>query len=123
MTKEEVEKFIELREKFETSVEKISNYFKKFDKNFNYVDPSDWILDIKTNEFYYIIYGGDYDDEYVSFDTKWMYATDEELQDYTNKMIAKKKEEEAFKRQLKAKMDKEARRLQYEELKKEFENV
>lgn len=118
MTKEEVEKFIELKKKVDASLLRVCSYFKKLNSDYDLFDPKEYMFDCESKTFF-----DSYYDDCLCIDAKWLYATDEELQKYVDEQLEKKKKDKEWADAVRARMDKEARRLQYEELKKEFENV
>lgn len=107
MTKEELNQFIDLNDKFVNRCKEIAQIMKRCNYSYNYID--DWSLDgnsvCGTGDEYWS-YGG-HESHTVWFDTAWLTKTDEELNKIADEWLDKQrrekeqklKEEEAKKRE------------------------
>ena len=122
MTQEQIKLYKELQNELYESAERVAKYFVKINTSYRFIDS--WKLDgngvggkgIKIWGF------GRHEEHYVYFDTKWLYATDEELQKHVDSILEeteKKRQKELKEKQDKAK---EQKYQEYLKLKKEFEN-
>lgn len=121
MTSEQIKLYKELQNELYESAERVAKYFVKIDPSYKFIDS--WELDeneVEGSGTETWRFGG-YENHYVYFDTKWLYATDKELQKYVDSILEeteKKRQEELKEKQDKAK---EQKYQKYLELKKEFE--
>ena len=121
MTQEQIKLYKELQNKLYNSAERVAKYFVKINPSYRFIDS--WKLDkfgVEGSGTETWAYEG-YEDHYVRFDTKWLYATDEELQKHVDSILEeteKKRQKELKEKQDKAK---EQKYQEYLELKKEFE--
>ena len=121
MTLEQIKLYKELQNELYESAERVAKYFVKINPSYEFIDS--WKLDenkVEGSGTETWAYGG-YEDHYVCFDTKWLYATNEELQNYVDSVLEKR--EKKRQKELKEKQDKakEQKYQEYLELKKEFE--
>lgn len=121
MTLEQIKLYKELQNELYNSAERVAKYFVKINPSYKFIDS--WELDeneVEGSGTETWRFGG-HEDHCVYFDTKWLYATDEELQNYVNSVleeIEKKRQKELKEKQDEAK---ERKYQEYLKLKKEFE--
>ena len=121
MTQEQIKLYNELKNELYESAERVAKYFVKINPSYRFIDS--WELDgngVEGSGTETWAYGG-YEDHYVCFDTKWLYATDKELQKYVDSILEEK--EKKRQKELKEKQDKvkEQKYQAYLKLKEEFE--
>ena len=121
MTKEEIKTYLKLQKELETSAKRVAKYFIKLNSSYKFINSwniDDDLVEGEGSETW--SYGG-YEDHYVSFDVKWLSATDEELQSYVDSALKERKKKIQREIQDKLNSDKEKRKELYMKLKKEFE--
>lgn len=123
MTQEQIRLYNELKNELYKSAERVAKYFVKLNSSYEFIDS--WEIDEDENE---VVgngtetwnYGG-FEEHCVYFDTKWLYATDEELQNHVDSIL---KEEEKIRQEKLEEKHKKAKEQKYQEylkLKTEFE--
>ena len=121
MTQEQINMYVDLKEELKKSANRVANYFVKINSSYEFIDS--WQLysdEVEGTGIETWNYGG-YEEHYVSFDTKWLYATDEELQNYVNFVLEERKQKLTDETRKKNEEEKEKKYQKYLELKKEFE--
>ena len=121
MTQEQIKLYNELKNELYNSAERVAKYFVKINPSYEFIDS--WELyenEIKGSGTETWAYGG-YEEHYVYFDTKWLYATDEELQNYVDSVLEERKQKLNDEVRKKIEEEKEKKYQKYLELKKEFE--
>lgn len=121
MTLEQIKLYKELQNELYESAERVAKYFVKINSSYKFINS--WELDeneVEGRGTETWAYGG-YEDHYVYFDTKWLYATDEELQKYVDSILEEM--EKKRQKELKEKQDKEKEQKYqaYLKLKAKFE--
>ena len=107
MTKEELNQFMDLNDKFVNRCKEVAQIMKRCNYSYNYID--DWSLDgnsVYGTGYEYWNYGG-HEAHSVWFDVTWLTKTDEELNKIADECLEeqrrekeqKLKEEEAKKRE------------------------
>lgn len=120
MTQEQINMYVDLKEELKKSANRVANYFVKINSSYKFIDS--WQLysdEVEGKGVETWNYGG-YEEHYVSFDVKWLYATDEELQNYVNSVLEERKQRLTDETRKKNE-EKEKKYQKYLELKKEFE--
>ena len=121
MTKEQIKIYVDLKEELEKSANRVANYFVKINSSYEFIDS--WQLysdEVEGKGVETWNYGG-YEEHFVSFDVKWLYATDEELQNYVNSVLEERKQRLTNETRKNNEEEKEKKYQKYLELKKEFE--
>ena len=121
MTKDQIKMYVDLKEELEKSANRVADYFVKINSSYEFIDS--WQLyshEVEGKGVETWNYGG-YEEHFVSFDVKWLYATDEELQNYVNSVLEKRKQRLTDETRKKNEEEKEKKYQKYLELKKEFE--
>ena len=98
MTLEQIKLYNELENELYKSAERVAKYFVKFNPSYKFIDS--WKLyddEVDGSGTETWAYGG-CEDHYVCFDTKWFYATDEELQNYVDSVLEKREKTRRIKR-------------------------
>lgn len=122
MTKEQIKLLNELQSELYESAERVARYFVKLNKSYKYIDS--WKLDeneVEGTGTETWAYGG-YEDHYVYFDAKWLYATDEKLQKYVDSILEETEKKRLKELKEKKEQAKEKKYQEYLKLKKEFED-
>ena len=122
MTQEQIKLYKELRNELYESAERVAKYFVKIDPSYRFIDS--WKLyenEVEGSGTETWAYGG-YEDHYVCFDTKWLYATDKELQKCVDSILEERKQKLNDEIRKKIEEEKEKKYQKYLELKAEFEN-
>ena len=121
MTQEQINMYVDLKEELEKSANRVANYFVKINSSYEFIDSwqlySDGVEGTGVETWNY----GGYEEHFVSFDVKWLYATDEELQNYVNSVLEERKQRLNDEVRKKIEEEKEKKYQKYLELKKEFE--
>ena len=121
MTKEQINMYVDLKEELKKSANRVANYFVKINSSYEFIDS--WQLysdEVEGTGVETWNYGG-YEEHFVNFDVKWLYATDEELQNYVNSVLEERKQRLTDETRKKNEEEKEKKYQKYLELKKEFE--
>lgn len=121
MTKDQIKMYVDLKEELKKSANRVANYFVKINSSYEFIDS--WQLysdEVEGKGVETWNYGG-YEEHFVSFDVKWLYATDEELQNYVNSVLEERKQRLNDEVRKKIEEEKEKKYQKYLELKKEFE--
>ena len=121
MTKEQINEYLLLTKEFNDSADRVAKYFAKVDCFYDVIDS--WSLDfaghvegVGTETWSH----GGREDYYVVFDSKWLYATDEELQNHVDLILKEKAEKEKSAKEAELNKEKEERYKEYLKLKEEF---
>ena len=121
MTQEQIKLYKELETELYESAERVAKYFVKFEKSYEFIKSwelyKDTVSGTGTETWSY----GGYEDYYVEFDAKWLYATDEELQNYVDSVLEERKQKLNDEIRKKIEETKEKKYQEYLKLKKEFE--
>lgn len=121
MTQEQINMYVDLKEELEKSANRVANYFVKINSSYEFIDSWQLYSDkVEGTGIETWNYGG-YEEHFVSFDVKWLYATDEELQNYVNSVLEERKQRLNDEVRKKIEEEKEKKYQKYLELKKEFE--
>lgn len=117
MTKQELEKFEEMQDAFQTRCEKICKILTPLDEAYKYVYDfeiyDDNIHGIGEEDWY-----GEYEKHYAEFPKKYIYMDDKDIQKIVDAEVKKKEEEETRKKAIDEKLKAEKEKAEYERLKK-----
>ena len=95
-TKEDLDKLYVMEEELSKRATHVASFFRKIDRDFVGAENKVWYLypdsDYPNEEYvvccdYEDTFYGETDHCYVSFEPKWLFATDEELQKYVNDVL------------------------------------
>ena len=118
MTKQELEKFEEMQDAFQTRCEKVCKILIPLDEAYKYVyDFSIDDDDVCGCGEEYWQYGG-YEKYYAEFPKEYLYMDDKDIQKIVDVEVKKKEEEKARKKAKDEKIKAEKEKAEYERLKK-----
>lgn len=102
-TKEDLDNFYKMDSELGERARHIASFFNKIDPDFDGTEDGIWYLasdsDYPDEEYvvccnYDDYYWGEVDHRYVSFEPKWLFATDEEFQQYVDDVLAERERKE-----------------------------
>ena len=118
MTKQELEKYEEMQDAFQTRCEMVCHILRPLDNAYNYVYEFEINGDlIECEGMEYWSYGGA-ERHYAEFPKKYIYMDDKEIQKIVDAELKKKEDEEARKKANEEKIKAEKEKAEYERLKK-----
>lgn len=107
-TKEDLDNFYKMDNELSKRAQHVASFFKKIDRDFAGAEDEPWYLchdsDYPDEEYvvccdYDDYCWGEHDYRYVSFEPKWLFATDEELQKHVDDVLAERERKEREKRE------------------------
>ena len=110
-TKEDLDNFYKMDCELAERAGHVASFFKKIDPDFAGTEDEIWYLcpnDDFPNEEYVVCcdyedsFWGDTDHYYVRFEPKWLFATDEELQQHVDDVLAERERKEREKKEAEA---------------------
>ena len=118
MTKQELEKYEEMQDTFQTRCEMICHILRPLDNAYNYVDEFKIDRDsIECEGMEYWAYGGQ-ERHRVYFPKEYIYMDDKEIQKIVDAELKKREEEKSRKKAIDEKLKTEKEKAEYERLKK-----
>ena len=110
-TKEDLDNLFKMDSELGEKARHVASFFKKIDPDFGGAEDEIWYLagdsDYPDEEYvvccdYDDYCWGEHDYRYVKFEPKWLFATDEELQQYVDDVLAEKERKEREKKEAEA---------------------
>lgn len=110
-TIEDLNKFYKMDDELTKRAQHVASFFEKIDRDFAGAKYEPWFLRHESgypDEEYMVCCDyddycwGEHDYRYVSFEPKWLFATDEELKKYVSDVIVERERKEKEKREAEA---------------------
>ena len=118
MTKQELEKYEEMQDTFQTRCEMICHILRPLDNAYNYVYEFETNGDlIECEGMEYWSYGGE-EKYYAKFPKEYIYMDDKEIQKIVDAELKKRDEEKSRKKAIDEKLKTEKEKAEYERLNK-----